>query len=285
MGSFNIQVDATRLVYHDFIIPNITAAWTDASTVQTLSMPAGTYSFQVGSGYYCDFTFEVTSAGLIAYDPKYGTFLAGAGTSTLVLNGFKVTIDARYLPGQGLILSDIPLINNTTDWISLKTMNMLPASYYSVQQGSGIVCNLSFQLDGSGHFQYAANFDVAKGGFLQGAGTSTLVFLGYPLLVDSRGTDGSGVALQPVTWGVPFAYSDVLFVNILPAAGFRLQLVSGLVTGAGFDMDQTGKITLQQQLPEVLSLDTFHGLQRLTVKQSVSVQKPPVGLVPKAPKV
>lgn len=181
MANVSIQIDATRLVYHDFIIPGITPSWTDASVVQTFSMAPGTYSFQVGSGYYCDFTFQVTPAGQIAYDPAYATFLAGAGTNKLVLNGFKVTLDARYLPGQGLILADIPLINNTTDWISLKTTYMLPASYYTVQQGSGVVCKLVFQLDGSGHFQYAANLDVAAGGFLQGKGTSTLAFLGYPL--------------------------------------------------------------------------------------------------------
>jgi len=65
----------------------------------------------------------------------------------LRIDGLVVTLDARYLSGSGVLLV-APLTSD--DWISYKTVRMVPASYYSVQQGSGEVGNFSFKLASTG---------------------------------------------------------------------------------------------------------------------------------------
>ena len=204
--TFPIKIDATRLVYSDFVIPGVTG-WVDSRTVQSVNLAPGEYSFQIASGYYADFTFRVTSQGTIDFNVTYNGFLSGRNTSTLTIDGLNVTLDARYLSGSGVLL-----VVPSTDWITYQTCRMVPASYYSVQQGSGVVANFSFKLGVDGNWSYAA----ALGGFLAGAGTSTLTFYGYPLLVDARAAGGSGVTVQSIA-GMPFSPTSVEYANLLPA--------------------------------------------------------------------
>jgi hypothetical protein len=257
--TFPIKIDATRLVYRYFIIPGVTTAWTDSRTVQLLNLAPGTYSFQIGSGYYCDFTFRVTPTGTIDFDPTYNGFLSGRGTTTLTLEGLSVTLDARYLSGSGVLL-----VTPAVDWITYSTVRMLPASYYSVQQGSGEAASFNFKLGVDGHWSYAPAYDVSSGGFLTGAGTSTLGFYGYPLLVDARAAGGTGVTVQPI-WGMPFSSTSVEYANLLPAASFALQVRSGIVSSATFSLATNGTFTISSTAMSLLALDTFHGLGRLKV--------------------
>jgi hypothetical protein len=172
-----------------------------------------------------------------------------------------VTLDARYLSGSGVLLV-VPFTND--DWITYKTCRMVPASYYSVQQGSGVVANFFFKLGVDGHWAYSAASEVSSGGFLTGAGTSTLAFYGYPLLVDARASGGSGVVVQTI-WGMPFSTTSVEYANLLPAQYFALQVRSGVVSAASFSLAPGGVFTIDSSATSLLKLDTFHGLQRLNV--------------------
>jgi hypothetical protein len=258
-GTFPIKIDATPLVYRYFIIPGVTSNWVDSRTVQSFNLAPGEYSFQIASGYYADFTFRVTSLGTIDFDVAYNGFLSGRNTSSLTIGGLSVTLDARYLSGSGVLLV-IP----TTDWITFSTCRMVPASYYSVQQGSGVVANFNFKLGVDGHWVYSGAYDVASGGFLTGAGTSSLGFYGYPLLVDARAAGGTGVTVQTI-WGMPFSPTSVEYANLLPAQYFALQVRSGIVSQASFSLSPTGTFTIDSGATSLVSLDTFHGLRRLNV--------------------
>ncbi len=66
---------------------------------QSLQLQPGRYEFVVASGVPSDFTFDVTAAGLVEYDPSFDTFLSGRGSRTLVIKGFEINFDARYLSG------------------------------------------------------------------------------------------------------------------------------------------------------------------------------------------
>jgi hypothetical protein len=258
-ATFAIKIDATALVYRNFIIPGVTSNWVDSRTVQSFNLAPGEYSFQIASGYYADFTFSVTPLGTIDFNVGYNGFLSGRGTSTLRIDGLSVTLDARYLSGSGVLL-----VVPTTDWITYQTCRMVPASYYSVQQGSGVVANFSFKLGVDGHWSYNAALDVAVGGFLAGSGTSTLAFYGYPLLVDARAAGGTGVTVQTI-WGMPFSPTSVEYANLLPAQYFALQVRSGVVSPASFSLAPNGTFTIDSTATSLLSLDTFHGLRRLNV--------------------
>ncbi len=260
-SGFAIKIDATPLVYRDFIIPGVTNDWVDSRTIQSLVVAPGLYSFQVASGYFADFTFSVTPRGTIDYDTAYDAFLGGRGTSTLTINGFQVTLDARYLSGSGVLLV-IPATND--DWITYKQCRMVPASYYSVQQGSGEVANFSFKLGLDGHWSYDAAHDVTGGGFLAGRGTATLAFYGYPLLIDARAAGGWGVTVVPI-WGMPFSLTSVAYANLLPASNFSLLVHSGVVSPASFSLAPDGTFAIASGATSLLQLDTYHGLRRLTV--------------------
>jgi hypothetical protein len=258
-STFPIKIDATPLVYRYFVIPGVTNNWVDSRTVQSFNLAPGEYSFQIASGYYADFTFRVTPQGTIDFDVAYNGFLSGRNTSTLTIGGLSVTLDARYLSGSGVLLV-IP----TEDWITYTTCRMVPASYYSVQQGSGVVANFHFQLRVDGHWAYSAANDVANGGFLAGAGTSILAFYGYPLLIDARAAGGTGVTVQTI-WGMPFSTTSVEYANLLPAQYFGLQVRSGVVSKASFSLSPNGTYTIDSGATSLLSLDNFHGLRRLNV--------------------
>ena|SRR5436190_8045583 len=262
MTTFPIQIDATELVYRYFLIPGVTPNWISSRTIQTLALEPGTYNFQVGSGYYTDFTFSVASAGTVDYDTNFDAFLTGRGSSTLTIVGFRVTLDARYLSGSGILLV-VPLTND--DWITYKTCQMVPASSYSVQQGSGEVTSFAFKLELDGTFSYDSCYDGGNGGFLVGNGTSTLEFLGYPILVDARASNGAGLTIQPI-WGMPFTFTAVQFANLLPAQSFALQVNSGIVTKAVFSLDIEGNFSFDSSLSPYLELEKFNGLTLLKVK-------------------
>jgi hypothetical protein len=191
----------------------------------------------------------------------YNGFLGGRNTSTLVIDGLSVTLDARYLSGSGVLLV-VPSTGD--DWIAYKTCRMVPASYYSVQQGSGVVANFAFKLGVDGKWSYNSANDLAVGGFLAGAGTSTLAFYGYPLLIDARASGGTGVTVQTI-WGMPFSSTSVEYANLLPAQYFALQVRSGIVSSAGFSLAPNGTFIIDSTATSLLSLDTFHGLRRLKV--------------------
>jgi hypothetical protein len=260
-ATFPIKIDATHLVYRNFVIPGVTSNWVDSRTVQLFNLAAGEYSFQIASGYYADFTFRVTALGTIDFNVAYNGFLSGRNSSTLTIDGLSVTLDARYLSGSGVLLV-VPSTND--DWITYKTCRMLPASYYSVQQGSGVVANFYFKLGVDGHWSYDPALDLSTGGFLAGAGTSTLAFYGYPLLVDARAAGGTGVTVQTI-WGMPFSATSVEFANLLPAQYFALQVRPGIVSSASFSLSPNGMFTVASTATSLLSLNTFHGLRRLNV--------------------
>jgi hypothetical protein len=258
-ATFPISIDATPLVYRHFVIPGVTSGWVDSRTVQTFNLAPGQYSFQIASGYYADFTFSVTSTGTVDYSTSFSSFLSGKGTSTLRINGLVVTLDARYLSGSGVLLV-APLTSD--DWISYKTVRMVPASHYSVQQGSGEVTSFAFKLGIDGNWSYNATYDVSAGGFLAGSGTSTLTFFGYPLLVDARAAGGSGVTIQPI-WGESFSTTSVEYACLLPAPSFALQVRSGVVSAATFSLSTTGAFAISPSATSLIALDQFNGLTRL----------------------
>ena len=141
---------------------------------------------------------------------------------------------------------------------------MVPASYYSVQQGSGLVANFIFRLGLDGRFGYEPAFDVSQGGFLAGNGSSTLEFQGYPLLIDARRSGGAGLTLVPIA-SMPFSPTSVAYASLLPAASYSLQVQSGVVSSAHFSVASDGTLGIDPAQASILRNDSFHGLRRLSV--------------------
>ena len=300
--TFPITIDATALSNSAYLIigpptgfnvfpGNSPSAvgWTENSQAYTVDMVEGDFLFQIGSGEVSTFHFQVSSTGTITYAPEYAPFLSGEGTSELRVLGYKVQIDARYITAEVVWSSNLSFAPTP---ISLSTYNLIPSPEYGLSDpNESYDMDWGFGLDGNGKFVYKPEFDYANGGFLQGQGTSTLVLLGYPLLIDARSADVSGVRVSPGT-GVPFAASSVAYVNMLPEILYALEFEAGVPSLARFKVTDAGAIILMQELPWELSTDSFHskgsgmsstggsgllmpvGVPRLTVKRVVSLNRP-----------
>jgi hypothetical protein len=259
MPTQQIRIDATPLFFRSFIVPTVTPDWMDANQVQTLSLHAdASYSIQTFSGIYCDFTFQITADGTVAYADDVAHFLSGRGTRTLTLNGMPVTIDARYLSGAGVLISEMP--HTGDDFISFETVRLLPCARYLWQQGSGQKVDFACALRRDGTWVYDPKYDLSRAGYITGNASPILQFYGFPLLVDMRQAGGTGVLVDPIS-GLQFTGTSVQYVNLLPADRFTLQIRSGQVTSTGFTVDNKGVVIPDPATP--LTVDRFNGVPRL----------------------
>ncbi len=223
---------------------------------QSLQLQPGRYEFVVASGVPSDFTFDVTAAGLIEYDPSFDTFLSGRGSRTLVIKGFEINFDARYLSGpiSLFVLPDAVQILNTS-------IRLLPASSYNLEQGSGSVARWPLKIGLDGKVDYDRGLDISQGGFLSGRGTQQLQLFGFPLLVDARASGAASVVLNP-TGNVTTSTTDITFANLLPTENVAVLLDSKRVP---FVLDFGGNFRVSPSLAQFVQFDHFHGLQRMTV--------------------
>jgi hypothetical protein len=226
----------------------------------SVQLAPGGYEVIVGSGLVADFAFTVSPQGTIDFDTRFNAFLGGRGTSTLVVTGFLITFDARYLSGPTtlFVLPDAVTVLNTT-------LHLLPASAYQMEQGSGSVAQWKLQIGLDGKLHYDPVLDVSRNGFLAGNGTTRLQLFGYPLLVDARASGAGAVVVVP-TGNITASATDVTFVNLLPTDNVALQLDSKRVP---FIVNLDGSLHVSPALASLVQFDHFHGLPRMTVTRPV----------------
>jgi hypothetical protein len=276
MQTFPITLDGSNLFHRALILADAGAGtltdWFDSRVPQTFNLKAGDYRFYVDSGHFTDVLFSITTTGTIQFPASFNTFLSLRGTNTLVLNGFQVTLDARYLLGAGVLLAGVSQGEFANeDWIRHKTIRLLPAPNYLVAPGSGVQGGFSFKLDFNGKF----DFNATQLPFLKGKGTNTLIFRGYPVLIDATAiTNWDSLILLEVWYNasdvlgdsVPFAYNKVLMGNLLPLRvgdAYMFQTHEGLYTPYHFTIDLKGVFSVNNLAK--LRLDKFNRLTRVTL--------------------
>lgn len=268
MSSFNIKIDATKLFYRRFKIPGVTAEPPaeppDSRVVQTITVAAGTYQLMFTK--HPVVTFDVKPSGTVDYDKGLDGFVKGRGSTTLTVEGVPVTLDARYVAMNGGLGVLLGTALDHEDWIVHETIRLIPASY-TVQQGAAMTSSFAFTLRADGRVEYDPKFEYSTGGFLEGQDTSTLVFRGYPILLDATQV-GEKVNFLNIK-GLLAAGNGVLFVNLLPMnVAFRIVVKgSGVteMTPLSVQVDTSGAITLIPE--EHFSRDTFNGLARIKIKK------------------
>lgn len=162
-----IHFDATALSPGQFNLNFSSTLVRDTATPSSLPLLPGVYSFCAPPSVAC-FNISVTSQGTVDYDAALDGFVAGRGTGTLRVFGYRITIDATAL-GQGDFTLNFPEGNGTNS--VPKTFTLIPGAYTF---NSGF--SLNFFVSGNGTVDYESFLDP----FLSGRGTSTLVVLGNP---------------------------------------------------------------------------------------------------------
>ena len=265
MTTFPIKIDAREVFGGLFQIFSVTPDWVSSAEVQTLEFEAGReYAYQVYSGGLSDVRFTVSGNGTVDYGPALDGVVSGRGTDTLTVHGVDITVDARYINALGVLLS-VPL----DEWISYRTVRLVPAPQYFLQQGSGQLVDFRFGVGVDGKVTYNPEYDLASGGFASGRGTSTLQLFGFPVLVDARAAGGAGVLIVPVN-GLRFDETSVQLANILPPEGsFELQVAAGVVSQVRFGLSVKGLVTVDGNSADFLRVDKFGGVPRVTVTQPI----------------
>lgn len=263
---FEIQIDARKLYYTYFILETVNSSFErkNSREVVTLKLPAGKYYYQVSSA--ASFSFEVTSEGKIDYNPELYTFLRGRGTTELIVDGLEVTIDARYLTGSGIIVDvnapEVP-------FVIFEKLRLLPLAKTYLEQGSGLVASFTYGLDVNGNFSYDQAYDLNQGGFLGGQGTSTLIFYGYPVVIDTRASKAPVLLLAEIANSNISPSKKVLIANLLPVNGIALNIDSGVVTKSSFGVNIDGKLIVDSDSASSFTVSEFKGIPLLIGTESL----------------
>jgi hypothetical protein len=163
VSGFAFTVDATQLSPQTMSVWGHGALGSDRIEVFTACPGGMTYAFS----NFAKFAFSLDSTGKVDYASGLDGFLDGAGTTTLEVEGYAMTIDAEGLddtytwgiPGFGQFATTPPV-----------TLRMIPGGY--VVSHRVFTEQFTFEVDGNGKFQeLPATF---KGEVVSGTGTSTL---------------------------------------------------------------------------------------------------------------
>ena len=136
--------------------------------------------------------FVVVADGTVTYTSADEGFFLGAGTSSLIVNGLVLHVDARDVSAYALFFRDGVVIRPSQPVDVHAFAGTFPISAPSGQTGGSSV-NIDLRADGT--VAYASELE----GILTGAGTSSLAVHGTPIAVD---------ASRLPYWTVLFSYFD-----------------------------------------------------------------------------
>jgi hypothetical protein len=237
MSTVTIQIDTSQLSYPEFLVPGVTPAFLNGATSPSITLMPGTYGFQQASGYFADFTFTVDAAGNVGFDVNFNSFLQGAGTSKLIVVGFPIQLVATALDHDLLLMvAGAGILSHT----SAHNLQLVPASHYGFQPGSGIVADFEFGVDLSGQVVVNASYSS----FASSTGT-TLTITGHRIHVDARALshDLLPIFLLGYTGG-PLPRASVNQLTLIPASGYDFQPGSGIVASFSYAVDAAGNVVV-----------------------------------------
>lgn len=143
-----------------------------------------TYYIVVQSGTFSLIQFTVKD-GLISYDPKLEGIISGMNTSTLVLNGLPLTIDATAITNHAVYLGGVYSVDGGDTSRASRPFaagNFLPTSNdgiagweYAFIMDSGVVATFTFKLSIDGKAIFNNNFNDS----VLGNGTNSIKILEF----------------------------------------------------------------------------------------------------------
>lgn len=230
------------------IIPN---PWKHSYLPKGVLLPKDNYEndgvkeFELQEGKYKIITsvhtlvkFEV-SQGRVHYDSGINGCVSGNMTGRLILKGFRVNIDARYIGGRGL--------NFEETFMNSYTGNLLPndiaIGHYGFIAESGIVADFGFDVDLSGNIQ-VRDIDHQT---ISTHNANNLVVMGFPVLIDGHAAvlfrDANPAFSMADNHNLSSKTNVILanFISLLPN-NFYLLKQEG-IENLGFRIDKHGAIT------------------------------------------
>ena len=225
-----IRIDATALSYQ---VINI-FGWKSPTQVIALTVMPGRHEFIAPSDVagYNYFYFQVSSNGAVDYDQAWDEIVGGRGTSTLVLKGRRITVNARALSGASIDVSGSGW-RDTRDALNLTLMPgrhsiNVPAAAYNY-------AFFTLQLE-DGTIDYDSDMDHV----LAGRGTATLLVRGTIVFVDARSIQDTSIVVDSSAW---MPTSHILPLVLMPGKhSIQRVTASGGRSLSYFDVMNDGKV-------------------------------------------
>jgi hypothetical protein len=143
--------------------------------IKEFDLPEGKY--KIITSVHTLVKFEVTH-GKVLYDASLNSCVSGNMSDKLILKGFKINIDARYIGGRGLNFEDT-FMNSYTGYL---LPNDIAIGHYDFIAESGIVADFGFDIDLSGNV-HVLDSEHKK---ISTCNTNNLVVMGFPVLIDGH---------------------------------------------------------------------------------------------------
>jgi len=231
----NTQIDARSLPFSDMVLDGNDFA---TAGVETSLLTPGPHTLTAANSTG-GITFIVAADGTVDYDPSLDNILSGRGTTTLVIHGAGVTVDATHLSGGALALDGELAISST----ALFVFSALPGTY-SIVDTDAVGAPLHFTVSAAGTVSY----DPSLEGILTGAGTSTLTVHGVTVTIDA--THLSLQALDVDNANVPLTSQPFTFAA-LPGQVVLADPGEGALVR--FTIGQDGTVSYDPSLQGILS--------------------------------
>jgi hypothetical protein len=197
---YPVVLDATALD-HDLEIGTTPPDFSHTATHDLVLLP-GVYQTISSSGVVASFYFTLDATGYLSIEPD-----------TVTVKGYAITF------GGTLLTHDLyPQLLGVSPHLTPddpQTLTIIPAPSHATVVDSRVVGDFRYAVGTDGSISYPASCE----GFLEGKGTATLVFIGYPVVIDTTHASQPGApdvsivkphvtrryALQvlvPATWSV-----------------------------------------------------------------------------------
>jgi DNA-directed RNA polymerase specialized sigma24 family protein len=237
---YRITLDTTAI---DYSIAGISGLPQQTDRRHTFRVLPGNYYIVTANGR--SYFFDVTNNGRVTYDAALEGHLTGAGTATLAVHGFPITLDVTDVVYQ---YTGVNGTYQTTD--RRHTYRLLPGPHYIVALNEA---GYGFTVTDDGPITY----DPAFAGRLAGAGTTILAVHGFAVTIDATGSGQAGFSLAGVG---TLAATRPWTLRLLPIS-------NNLVMHNGqhyfFQVDGSGHVDYDHRLDPVLS---GRGTSTLTIR-------------------
>jgi hypothetical protein len=246
--------------------------------IPTFDLTDGIYNLNPQNG--SNFSLEVVD-GIISYGTDCDTFLDGRDTDTLILKGHCVTIDARYLVGNGLTFWGVlgygasDPKGNGENYVINKTCQLLPGSNYYFVVASAQYGDFFFTINKDGSISIDAKYSL----FTSLSSPNTILISGFPILIDATKNGTLPLSIFGVygIWDNPpftdnhtlWTMSKVIMGNFMPiweSHGFYAMVAYGGRSGVskdGFRVSPDGTVEVSDST--LLTTDFYNGIRRVNV--------------------
>jgi protein involved in polysaccharide export with SLBB domain len=145
-----------RGLSHDLlpVLLGYTRGFLPRTSVNQLTLiPAAGYGFQPGSGIVAEMSYTVGLDGTVSYPASCDGFLGGSGTSTLIVEGYPIFIDAIKADSDLLSLVNIGLAAQAPRFLFAV---LVPANGYDPQTANGVFSS-GFAVHQNGSITFPAD--------------------------------------------------------------------------------------------------------------------------------